>query len=108
LNPLFLTLAWSCQKKKKKPEGNKEDMFPIYKWECILASDVHVGERTSSFTKELMKGGNFLKLFEDVRLRCTRHEVELFAIIARRIWLRRNDVVHGGCFTHPSQVLPEQ
>jgi hypothetical protein len=32
-------------------------------------------------------------------------EVELFAEIARRLWFRRNDVVHGGNFSHPNEVI---
>jgi ribonuclease HI len=39
--------------------------------------------------------------------RCDQTEVELFAVIARKIWLRRNQVVHGGSFSHPNQVLRE-
>ena len=31
-------------------------------------------------------------------------ELELFAITARQIWLRRNKVIHGGIFMHPNQV----
>ena len=31
----------------------------------------------------------------------------MFAVTARRIWLRRNDVLLGGLFTHPAQVLCE-
>jgi hypothetical protein len=37
--------------------------------------------------------------------RCDKADVELFAIVARRIWLHRNDVVHGGNFMYPTQVL---
>jgi hypothetical protein len=51
--------------------------------------------------------GNFVTLLEDLSLRCTRSEVELFVITTRRLWLRRNDVVHGGCLTHPTQLLTE-
>jgi hypothetical protein len=38
-------------------------------------------------------------------LRCEKEDVELFAIVARRLWLRRNDFIHGGQFTHPVQML---
>lgn len=33
--------------------------------------------------------------------------MELFAITARRVWLHRNDVVHGGSLTHPSHIMLE-
>lgn len=59
-----------------------------------------MGKWSSAVTKEFNQGAG-------VRLRCTWREGELFAIKARSIWLRRNDVVHGGCLTHPSQVLSE-
>jgi hypothetical protein len=40
-----------------------------------------------------------------VSSRCEKDEVELFAVVARQIWLRSNDLVHGGTFTHPSLLL---
>jgi hypothetical protein len=45
------------------------------------------------------------RFFLDVVLRCDKEEIELFAILARGLWLRRNDYVHGGTFTHPNQVV---
>jgi hypothetical protein len=75
-------------------------------WECITAHDVW-GSGPVRIQKSSCKGGNFIALLEDLSLRCTRSEVELFAIIARRIWLCRNDVVHGGGLTHPMQLLTE-
>jgi hypothetical protein len=28
-------------------------------------------------------------------------------IIARRVWLQRNDIVHEGILTHPTQIMLE-
>ena len=39
--------------------------------------------------------------------RCVKEEVELFVVIARRIWYRKNEVVHGGALTHPNQIVRE-
>jgi hypothetical protein len=39
--------------------------------------------------------------------RCETAEVELFTVIARRIWHRRNAIVHGGEFIHPAQIVKE-
>jgi hypothetical protein len=64
-------------------------------WECASSNDVW-GCGPVRIQKSSCKGGNFLHLLEEVRARCERRDVELFAIMARRIWLRRNDVVHGG------------
>jgi hypothetical protein len=73
-------------------------------WECTSASDVW-SNGPISLQKSRSNGGALLDLFGDIRKRCTRSEVELFVLTARRIWLRRNDVVHGRFMTHPSQVL---
>jgi hypothetical protein len=32
-------------------------------------------------------------------------KVELFSVIARCIWLRRNQVIHENAFLHPNQLL---
>ncbi|GLT69541.1 hypothetical protein SLA2020_416850 [Shorea laevis] len=37
--------------------------------------------------------------------KCDTEEFELFVGIARRIWFRRNFVVHGGEFIHPNSFL---
>ena len=39
--------------------------------------------------------------------RCEKDDVELFAIVAHRLWLRQNDITHGGNFTHPIQMLKD-
>jgi ribonuclease HI len=92
----------------------KEGSCPIYLradetvehalWECPSASDVW-SSGPVSLQKSGNQGGVFLTLFGDIRRRCIRSEVELFVITARRVWLRRNDVVHGGAMTHPAQVM---
>jgi hypothetical protein len=38
---------------------------------------------------------------------CDEEELRLFVRIARRVWFRRNEVVHGGSFTHPT-ILVQQ
>jgi hypothetical protein len=37
--------------------------------------------------------------------KCQLEELCLFAGIARRMWLRRNEVVHGGYFLHPTLLV---
>jgi ribonuclease HI len=37
--------------------------------------------------------------------RCSGEEVEVHAEIARRIWFRRNSVVHDGEFIHPNEIM---
>ncbi|XP_059429127.1 uncharacterized protein LOC132162934 [Corylus avellana] len=51
------------------------------------------------------EGMSFRQIVESVFNKCGKDEVRLFAGTARRIWLRRNDYVHGGLFTHPTALL---
>ncbi|XP_059441827.1 uncharacterized protein LOC132174149 [Corylus avellana] len=51
--------------------------------------------------------GSFSDIFGNLLERCDRTEMELFAVTTRRIWLRRNAVVHGDSFLHPNQLLRE-
>lgn len=37
--------------------------------------------------------------------RCDMEEIELMAVMARKIWFRRNALVHGEDFTYPNQVF---
>ena len=47
----------------------------------------------------------FATLFEDVIGRYDQQELEIIVVVARRIWMRRNEVVHGGAFTDPRQLF---
>jgi hypothetical protein len=40
-------------------------------------------------------------------VKCNLQEIKQFVGMARRLWLRRNDVLHGGHFIHPN-VLVQQ
>jgi hypothetical protein len=37
--------------------------------------------------------------------RCTQEEMVLFTGVASQIWRRRNDVIHGGTFSHPNIIM---
>jgi hypothetical protein len=52
-------------------------------------------------------GDSFSEVFFFMADRCDKDEMDRIAIIARKIWLRRNEVIHGGLFTHPTQVIRE-
>jgi hypothetical protein len=39
--------------------------------------------------------------------KCDSEEIELEAVLTRKIWLRRNSVVYGGFFTHLVQLFKE-
>jgi hypothetical protein len=46
-----------------------------------------------------------VEILDFIFARFELEEVELFAEIARRLLFRRNDVVHGGNFSHPNEVI---
>jgi hypothetical protein len=75
-------------------------------WECLAAADVWSCGPVR-LQKSKVQRESFLNLFAYIRRRCNKYEVELFVITARRVWLRRNEIVHGGDMTHLSQVLRE-
>jgi hypothetical protein len=73
-------------------------------WLCPVARDVW-GAGAVIFQKSNFKGPTFLHVMEHMIQRCTLEEMLQFASIARRIWLRRNEVIHGGVFAHPRTLL---
>jgi hypothetical protein len=59
------------------------------------------------FQKSSLDGPKFHGVVEEMFRMCDGDELRLFVSIARRVWFRRNEVVHGGLFTHPI-VLVQQ
>ena len=59
------------------------------------------------FQKRSCGENDFFNIFADIIERSDGPEVEVFAVTARRIWLRRNGVLHGESLTHPNQLLCE-
>jgi tryptophan synthase beta subunit len=47
---------------------------------------------------------NVIKVVEGLFKKCDQEELLKFAGLARRIWLRRNDVIHGGKFSYPNTM----
>jgi ribonuclease HI len=80
-----------------------ESVFHIL-WQCPSSMDVWSGGclriQKCSFT-----GPDFLEVMEGLLNKCTGEELEIFSCIVRRIWLRRNEVLHGGGFAHPSTLV---
>jgi ribonuclease HI len=50
---------------------------------------------------------NFMNLVEELMDRCDSEEIELGAVLTRKIWLLRNSIVYGGIFPHPAQLFKE-
>jgi hypothetical protein len=59
------------------------------------------------FQKSFFEGPAFLQVAEGMMSRCDAREFQLFVGIARRLWLRRNEVIHGGVFSHPNTVFKQ-
>lgn len=70
-------------------------------WSCPSTRDVW-GCGPKKLQKGTSKGLTFLHVVQELMARCELANLELFAITSRFIWFRRNDVVHGREFSHPS------
>ena len=85
--------------------GVEEESVSHISWECASARDVWGGS-TRKLQKLALRGMDFISsIFEEVAVHGEIEEVELFSVIARRIWLRRNQLVHESSFLHPTQLL---
>ncbi|XP_059436284.1 uncharacterized protein LOC132169234 [Corylus avellana] len=75
-------------------------------WECPSATDVW-----SVSCRSLQKSHDYFDSFMDVFAglveRSSIHDLNLFALTAKRIWARRNTVIHGGEFLHPCKIAQE-
>jgi hypothetical protein len=52
-------------------------------------------------------GPDFLRVVEGMFSKCDITEFQQFVGVARRIWLWRNGVVHGGLFLHPNTIFKQ-
>ncbi|XP_040996238.1 uncharacterized protein LOC121242452 [Juglans microcarpa x Juglans regia] len=56
------------------------------------------------FQKSSNRGSNFKELFEYLQSSSNQISMEVFCVIARGIWLRRNKLVFDDLFSHPTSV----
>ena len=75
-------------------------------WECPSAVDVW-GACCGKIQKCSFLGNGFLDILEQSLNRCSHEDVNLFAILAKKLWARRNAVLHGGEFTHPNLLVQQ-
>jgi hypothetical protein len=89
------------------PFCNMEDETAIHiLWQCPSAKDVWcVGPKM--LQKSTEEGKNFRGVVEAVLEKCSPEDMAFFAGVARRIWWRRNEVVHGGVFVHPISLVQQ-
>jgi hypothetical protein len=75
-------------------------------WDCSSVRDVwSMCER--KIQKSHFAGPDFMEVVEGIFNKCEEEEINLFVGLARKIWFRKNEVVHEGSFTHPN-VLAQQ
>jgi hypothetical protein len=49
-----------------------------------------------------------LDVLDSIITRCSKEEINFFAIVAKKnIWVKRNQVVHGGDFIPPNIIVQE-
>jgi hypothetical protein len=82
---------------------NEKETAQHILWACPSAQDVW-GSSSRKLQKCRSNCSSFLDFFEDISLSLSGEDLNLFAITARGIWKRRNNVVHGGEFIHPTIV----
>ncbi|XP_042942755.1 uncharacterized protein LOC122276934 [Carya illinoinensis] len=73
-------------------------------WSCSSAMDVW-GQGHVFFQKSTLREASFKELYERLILQCERDLLDMFSVIARSIWLRRNKLLFEGSFLHPNILL---
>jgi hypothetical protein len=75
-------------------------------WSCPSANDVW-GAGIKKLQKSKCVGKSFKEIFSDILEVGESKEIEIFVVTARRLWLRRNAVLHGEKFLDPNQLVRE-
>lgn len=73
----------------------EEETIAHILWECPSSMDV-LGVCGRSLQKCNVVGLEFHDVLEGIMACCKSEDVLLFGVVAKRIWARRNEVLHGG------------
>ncbi|XP_041001565.1 uncharacterized protein LOC121247256 [Juglans microcarpa x Juglans regia] len=73
-------------------------------WGCCATRDIW-GQGCKKIQKMLVHSMNFLGIWDQLVKNLQQDELEEAAMVARHIWTRRNEFVHGKEFRHPNSVL---
>lgn len=73
-------------------------------WSCGAAQDVWL-ESTKKLQKSTGTTMDFCDILEEMIGKLDPKEIQLFIVIARLLWLRRNDYVFEGLLTAPSVLV---
>lgn len=83
--------------------GREDETITHILWSCPSAQDVW-SAASVIFQKSHFEDLGFLRLAKGMFKRCSVDEIQFFVVPARRIWLRRNALIHEGVFSHPSAL----
>jgi ribonuclease HI len=83
--------------------GREDETISHILWSCPSAQDVW-SAASVIFQKSHFEESSFLRIAEGMLKRCSVNEFQFFVVLARRIWLRRNALIHEGVFSHPSAL----
>jgi hypothetical protein len=75
-------------------------------WECPSPQDVW-STSGMKIQKSRVGGDNFTEVVMHLKEKLNKEDLELFVITAKKIWKRRNRVLHGESFIHP-RILSKQ
>jgi hypothetical protein len=75
-------------------------------WNCPSAMDVW-GASCKKLMKSTLKGPRFINVVEEVLQNGNEEETKLFVGLARKLWLRRNEILHGGRFCGPDAMIEQ-
>lgn len=83
----------------------REEEFVLHAlWECSSAKDVW-SQCSKLIQKSALNADNFKGIFEAFNEVAKQDTIEEFAMIARKIWMRRNEFMFKGSSLHPSLVV---
>jgi hypothetical protein len=75
-------------------------------WDCPSSLDVW-SECGGKIHKRISEGASFLELVENMMKSLQKEDMELFVMVAVRIWKQRNRVVHKEPFIHPCMIVKQ-
>jgi hypothetical protein len=55
--------------------------------------------------KSSLTSPSFMQVVEGLFSKCNLEEIAQFVGLTRCIWLRRNEVIHSGIFSHPNKIV---
>lgn len=74
-------------------------------WECPSADAWSVCD--IRIQKSQVHYLSFLDVLDNLITQCSKGKLNMFALISKKPWARRNAVVHGGDFSHPTRIVQE-